>query len=953
MKRIYFFWVIIVLWAISETVTAQDIRPTMVWNRETGSLRNEMLYFRRDVTLASAAQQAILHVYADSRYALYVNETYLGFGPLRSYHKNPYYDTHDITPYLKKGKNVIALKVLSNGMQTYQLYDNKGGFSSWGNIVTDSQNIDLNVTKGWKVKSAEGVEQDMPRLSFAAGAIEVNDYRLDTHWNSCKLESTEAWSSPKPLKAQDAWGKFHVRHLPYLTNEKIAVEPTIKAYPVCEEEKLYSFRIPVPDYNLQEYNRSYQGAAYTYIYSPKAQKVQAGLWWGKYALNGQPIKKIGRKNQQVHREDYEFPLRQGWNLLTCQYGVIWGSWDFYMSLPADQNIIVSATREDLAKGTFYTYCPKDLQLNAAIKALNLSTLPTEKINGKAIDWTLQKPGLANTSPARDLAWTQPELQHPIKLKKNGKLKLPPSETGTVIYANFREIQLGRLFIEGQFPEGTIIDIGFSEELNKDGFPYLYRREQINAGIRYITSKDIQSYETFKPYGAKYLKIIIRNPGGTAKIHQIGTYRQVFPFETAGSFHCSDTNLNKIWEAGWRTLQLCAEDSYTDTPFRERGLYAGDMLPEVAITMATTGDLRLAEYSLAVFQDMYYPYMYENYDGVHMDFPFITLLTMNYVKDYSGDWSLIEKYYDNYKNLLLTNLNRKNGEGLIEAHHVFTEWSKINKTDAAMGSLQAIIYQSMSILKTWALHLNKPEEEIAFYESEMTQLKSVFNRLLWDDSRGLYYDGIKQGELIDDQHLSTSIWAMLYGLTNPEQNQRIEENLSEELKDIGQEFRGRKIASYSSYYLFAYLYQQGKTALADEFMKAHWGKMVEGRAYPTVWENFDIDHNQGTSSHAWSGHPTYFLSTEILGVNLGFNKPFDRNIIEIMPQSSYLDWAKGTVMHPLGPVEVSWEVHEDKLYVDYRAPKGAKVFITPRGRLSDLKLIINQKALEVEKVAKGK
>ena len=110
--------------------------------------------------------------------------------------------------------------------------------------------------------------------------------------------------------------------------------------------------------------------------------------------------------------------------------------------------------------------------------------------------------------------------------------------------------------------------------------------------------------------------------------------------------------------------------------------------------------------------------------------------------------------------------------------------------------------------------------------------------------------------------------------------------------------------------------------------------------PTVWENFDIQGGQGTSSHAWSGHPTYFLSTEVLGVNLGFYRPFDADTIEIRPQSETLSWAEGTVTHPLGPIYVEWQIKGDTLFLDYTAPEGSKVEVKPLGRLGRLKLIVN-------------
>jgi len=62
-------------------------------------------------------------------------------------------------------------------------------------------------------------------------------------------------------------------------------------------------------------------------------------------------------------------------------------------------------------------------------------------------------------------------------------------------------------------------------------------------------------------------------------------------------------------------------------------------------------------------------------------------------------------------------------------------------------------------------------------------------------------------------------------------------------------------------------------------------------------------------------------------------------ITIAPQSETIDWAEGTVPHPLGEVYVHWQVKGDRLFLTYDAPKGAKVEVKPRGRLGKLELVV--------------
>jgi alpha-L-rhamnosidase len=76
-------------------------------------------YFRRTFTLEDSARNAEIIICGLGFYKLYVNGVNITKGELAPYISNPddvlYYDRYDITRYLSKGKNVIAV-LLGNGM---------------------------------------------------------------------------------------------------------------------------------------------------------------------------------------------------------------------------------------------------------------------------------------------------------------------------------------------------------------------------------------------------------------------------------------------------------------------------------------------------------------------------------------------------------------------------------------------------------------------------------------------------------------------------------------------------------------------------------------------------------------------------------------------------------------------------------------------------------------------
>ncbi len=182
-----------------------------------------------------------------------------------------------------------------------------------------------------------------------------------------------------------------------------------------------------------------------------------------------------------------------------------------------------------------------------------------------------------------MAWRYFNRPLPHDSWQRDDVKIGNATTGTSVVYDFRYKKLGRIKIYYEAPEGTVFDIGFTEDLNSKGHPNLMKRNGLYMATRHITAAGRGTFETIKPYGLRYLQVNVHRNEGPVVLNKVEVINHIYPFEQTGSFECSDPVFNDIWKMGWRTLEVCAEDSYTDTPFRERGLYAGDMLPQLAVT----------------------------------------------------------------------------------------------------------------------------------------------------------------------------------------------------------------------------------------------------------------------------------------------------------------------------------------------------------------------------------
>ena len=85
-------------------------RGFWIWRSEEFLPKKQSVLFRRDFTY-SGGQAVVIDISASSRYKLYVNGSYICSGPQKGDRYRQYYDTLDITQWLRSGDNTIGVCV--------------------------------------------------------------------------------------------------------------------------------------------------------------------------------------------------------------------------------------------------------------------------------------------------------------------------------------------------------------------------------------------------------------------------------------------------------------------------------------------------------------------------------------------------------------------------------------------------------------------------------------------------------------------------------------------------------------------------------------------------------------------------------------------------------------------------------------------------------------------------
>ena len=97
-----------------------DAGASWIWPASGNSEPNQYLEFRHEFMLDRRAPDAKILVSADSNYALWLNGEFVNFGQYHDYPDDKTYDTLEVGPLLKPGRNVLCVMAYHQGADSFQ-----------------------------------------------------------------------------------------------------------------------------------------------------------------------------------------------------------------------------------------------------------------------------------------------------------------------------------------------------------------------------------------------------------------------------------------------------------------------------------------------------------------------------------------------------------------------------------------------------------------------------------------------------------------------------------------------------------------------------------------------------------------------------------------------------------------------------------------------------------------
>lgn len=898
-------------------------RSSYCWVKGYPPGRNQFVSFEVTFQLKRSGA-AELHLFADSRYRLWVNDRFVAYGPGRFVTSEPEYDSHDLAKYLSRGENRIRVEVNFYGTSSYQtMPDGHPGFIADGGVA--GTKVSFATPGKWQARIHHAWDSQAPLFSFAQNPAEICDTRI----LAAELASP-ANDSLEPLAADATpWQKLAPRSVPAPDYALVRPPRILLAGPLDESLRWGMQFISKEPYEVAGSRPGVYTRFSTWIHSPRKQQVTLDCFWSELALNGEALA-IDYSERFGNHGKCLVTLQEGWNFLGGCFENLIEHWAYMVGLPQESGASLHAM-PDLGCTSAFA-CSPQLRERPGVPPCP----PAPDAYAVPQGWMLRSGSLGKITPARLIAWDRPqasEAQHDLPFSQLGGAS-PITARAAVWSFDFGDEYFGQAVIEVEAPAGSVLDVAYDDWKRSDGCVNLYGSNPFaDAADRFILRGGRQRIEVLNPRGGIYLQVILRTPAGSPPavlhLHDLFIRRRTTLNEIDGSFTCGDPLLDWAWQVSTHTLQASTDEGYADCPWRERASYIGDSLVNFHLHRLMTSDLSVARRTFANFGKAQLP------SGQlaccapswltkpHEDFTLIWIQAVRDLWAYTGDTDFIAEQWPVIRRIWDSPTWKADADGLWDTTgmRLFVDWGVLTSEREGAGNLiiNVLRVAAARACREMAAALDLADAE-DFFASEAERVTISLCARLWNEAEGRFNPSI--GAQTTALHGNTL--ALRYGIGPAE---RILAYLEPKLRDnfrngmAGGEQAGH-LELYYFYYLLPALVENDRVALAEELIREHYG-FIRDLGCRTLPEHFfTAAKGGGSCCHSWSGAPAIHATESILGLRL--EHPGNPDVWKLDPKSPGHPSAEGTLPHHDGPIHVRWQRRDGRIIAQATAPEAVTI-----------------------------
>ncbi len=602
---------------------------------------------------------------------------------------------------------------------------------------------------------------------------------------------------------------------------------------------------------------------------------------------------------------------------------------FTLQQPEQVNIYAEGTYNVRLDGKLYEGEPSVINVPAGthkinVKVFSQATVPAIFVQGKTIvsdtSWLLtyeDKEWIDETGKTSDVSATKwvnagsgssnDPLSPPSTFRLATQHQSPVGVTKNADTAliDFGKETFGYIQLHGIKGKGHInIIYGESkEEASSDEYAETLDRLQFNSTVN--TDSTLSLAKAFR-----YIKLET-SPG--IIVDSVSMLNEYADIKDAGSFSCSDTLINKIYNVAKYTLHLATREFFIDGIKRDRWVWSGDAYQSYLMNYYLMNDNETVKRTI---------YALRGKDPITahintiMDYTFYWFLSVYDYYMYSGDTAFIKQNYPRMQTLMDYCLSRRNKDSLMEGlpgDWIFIDWATGLSKKGEVSFEQMLFCRSLETMGLCA-NLNNDATNAGKYNQLAADLKQKLFTYYWNEQKKALVHSRINGVPTNNVTRYANMFGIFFNYFSQQQKQEIKASVL--LNDSVQKIT----TPYMRFYELEALCALGEQQHVLQQMKDYWGGMLQLGA-TSFWEEYDptkhgAEHYAmygrpfGKSlCHAWGASPIYLLGKYYLGVS-PTSPGYTTYVVE--PSLGGLQWMQGTVPTPHGNIQMRCDTKQIKI-----------------------------------------
>lgn len=387
-------------------------------------------------------------------------------------------------------------------------------------------------------------------------------------------------------------------------------------------------------------------------------------------------------------------------------------------------------------------------------------------------------------------------------------------------------------------------------------------------------------------------------------------------EPVGMFCCSDTVLNRLWEATNRSYLSNLHSIPTDCPQREKNGWTADAYIAIDLALLNYDGILFYEKWMRDFVDNQRNngrisgiipssgWGYDDWIGPVWDAALFVIPYALYM--YYGDTRCIEQVYETCRNYL-EYLQTREVEGLLT--YGLGDWVFYREQTLVEYTSSCFAYLDYIRMTQFAELLGY---DSAYYKEKAAALKNRINEKFFHPETGIYANGTQTSQSL----------ALYLDIVPEEKQSLVAEKLAEKVRNNGGSL---DFGLLGSKYVPSVLSHYGYTELAYHMIvkdtHPSWGYWIKKMNATTLYETWLIDENRKDASlnHAFLGNISAWMFNVIAGINYDENNPGFAHFVIKPHFIQELDWAEATYKSVRGLIVSKWRREGETIVLNVTVP----------------------------------